>query len=74
MSTPGNDGLVRPNWAEADELMRLYYDTEWGMPVTDERGVFERLCLEGFQAGPGARFLRKEMPSGNFFPVLSPSR
>lgn len=51
MSTPGNDGLVRPNWAEADELMRLYYDTEWGMPVTDERGVFERLCLEGFQAG-----------------------
>ncbi len=31
--------------------MMEYYDTEWGMPVTDERGLFERLCLEGFQSG-----------------------
>ncbi len=31
--------------------MREYYDTEWGMPVRDERGVFERLSLEVFQAG-----------------------
>lgn len=51
MSEPDADGLIRPAWAEADELMRRYYDAEWGMPVTDERGVFERLCLEGFQAG-----------------------
>ena len=31
--------------------MRDYHDTEWGLPVRDERGLFERLCLEGFQAG-----------------------
>jgi len=47
----GDDGLVRPAWAASDPLMREYYDTEWGMPVRDERGVFERLSLEVFQAG-----------------------
>ena len=31
--------------------MRDYHDTEWGLPVRDERGLFERMCLEGFQAG-----------------------
>ena len=46
-----NDGLVRPTWASHDELMRDYYDREWGLPVHDEVGVFERLVLEGFQAG-----------------------
>lgn len=47
----GPDGLARPAWASADELMREYYDTEWGMPVRDEQGLYERICLEGFQAG-----------------------
>lgn len=46
----GDDGLARPPWAAAG-VEREYYDTEWGVPVTDERGVFERLALEGFQAG-----------------------
>lgn len=46
-----DDGLVRPTWASHDELLRSYYDTEWGLPVHDEAGVFERLVLEGFQAG-----------------------
>lgn len=46
-----DDGLVRPSWASHDALLRSYYDTEWGMPVHDEAGVFERLVLEGFQAG-----------------------
>ena len=41
----GDDGRARPPWAAADELLRNYYDTEWGMPVTDERGMFERVCL-----------------------------
>ena len=45
------DGLRRPAWAATDPLRRSYYDTEWGMPVTDERGMFERVSLEGFQAG-----------------------
>ncbi|MFJ6016877.1 DNA-3-methyladenine glycosylase I [Streptomyces sp. NPDC092952] len=56
----GEDGLARPAWASADPLLRDYYDTEWGMPVTDERGVFERVSLEGFQAGLSwATILRK---------------
>jgi hypothetical protein len=32
-------------------MLGAYYDTEWGMPVRDERGLYERICLEGFQAG-----------------------
>ncbi|MDN5686011.1 MAG: DNA-3-methyladenine glycosylase I [Brachybacterium sp.] len=47
----GQDGLARPRWAAADEDLRSYYDTEWGLPVRDEHGVFERLALEGFQSG-----------------------
>lgn len=46
-----DDGLIRPTWASHDELLRNYYDTEWGLPIHDEAGVFERLVLEGFQAG-----------------------
>ena len=45
------DGLVRPTWAASDPLLRDYYDTEWGSPVTSEQGVFERLVLESFQSG-----------------------
>ncbi|MFD5566159.1 DNA-3-methyladenine glycosylase I [Kitasatospora griseola] len=56
----GADGLGRPAWAAVDPLLRDYYDTEWGMPVTDERGVYERVSLEGFQAGLSwATILRK---------------
>ena len=47
----GDDGLARPAWAATDPLLREYYDTEWGMPVRDERGVFERVSLEAFQSG-----------------------
>ncbi|AWB83677.1 DNA-3-methyladenine glycosylase I [Corynebacterium liangguodongii] len=46
-----DDGRARPPWAASDPLLRAYYDTEWGMPVRDERGMFERVCLEGFQVG-----------------------
>ena len=46
----GSDGLSR-TWGTSDPLLRDYYDTEWGMPVRDERGVFERLSLEAFQSG-----------------------
>ncbi|TWS18040.1 DNA-3-methyladenine glycosylase I [Tsukamurella asaccharolytica] len=55
----GEDGLARPAWAAAG-LLREYYDTEWGMPIRDERGLFERIALEGFQAGLSwATVLRK---------------
>lgn len=47
----GDDGLARPAWAATNPLLRDYYDREWGMPVRDERGLYERICLEGFQAG-----------------------
>jgi DNA-3-methyladenine glycosylase I len=38
-------------WETTDELYLVYHDEEWGRPVTDERGLLERLCLEGFQSG-----------------------
>ncbi|WP_066288534.1 DNA-3-methyladenine glycosylase I [Arthrobacter sp. B6] len=56
----GVDGLARPPWASIDPLLRDYYDTEWGLPVRDENGLYERICLEGFQAGLSwATILRK---------------
>lgn len=47
----GADGLPRTPWALGSEMLLHYYDTEWGMPIRDEQGLFERLSLEGFQAG-----------------------
>ena len=38
-------------WTSKDALYNAYHDEEWGRPVTDERGLLERLCLEGFQSG-----------------------
>ena len=56
----GQDGLARPAWASVDPLLREYYDTEWGMLVRDERGMYERISLEAFQAGLSwATILRK---------------
>jgi DNA-3-methyladenine glycosylase I len=51
LTVVSDDGLARPSWAATDPLLRHYYDTEWGMPVRDERGLFERLSLEAFQSG-----------------------
>ena len=60
MTVIGEDGLARPQWAAGDALLREYYDTEWGMPVRDERGLFERISLEAFQSGLSwATILRK---------------
>lgn len=42
---------TRPAWAEANQLLRDYYDAEWGFPVRDTPGVYERMVLEGFQSG-----------------------
>jgi DNA-3-methyladenine glycosylase I len=38
-------------WTSNDPLYDAYHDDEWGRPVLDERGLYERLCLEGFQSG-----------------------
>jgi DNA-3-methyladenine glycosylase I len=43
--------IQRCGWAEADPLMLEYHDREWGVPVHDERRLFEFLVLEGAQAG-----------------------
>ena len=59
----GADGLARPRWAAHDPLLRDYYDTEWGLPVRDERGVFERLSLEAFQAGLSWRTILAKRPA-----------
>jgi DNA-3-methyladenine glycosylase I len=42
---------LRRCWDSADPAYVDYHDREWGRPVTDERGLYERLCLEGFQSG-----------------------
>ena len=69
----GDDGLSRPAWASVDPMLRDYYDTEWGMPVRDERGVFERLSLEAFQSGLSwATILRKRPAFRSAFAEFSP--
>lgn len=59
----GEDGLARPVWAATDPMLREYYDTEWGMPVRDEHGVFERLSLEAFQSGLSWRTILAKRPA-----------
>lgn len=56
----GADGLARPPWAAVDPMLQAYYDTEWGVPVRDEHGLYERITLEAFQSGLSwATILRK---------------
>jgi DNA-3-methyladenine glycosylase I len=47
----GEDGIARCAWCGVDPGYRAYHDDEWGLPVGDDRRLFEKLCLEGFQAG-----------------------
>ena len=47
----GPDGLPRCWWCNSSEEYRAYHDEEWGRPTTDDRRLFEKVCLEGFQAG-----------------------
>jgi DNA-3-methyladenine glycosylase I len=47
----GPDGRRRCWWPGADPLYLAYHDAEWGRPVKDDNRLFEKLCLEGFQAG-----------------------
>jgi DNA-3-methyladenine glycosylase I len=48
---PGPDGKRRCSWAVSTPDYVDYHDREWGFPVADDRRLFEKLCLEGFQAG-----------------------
>lgn len=47
----GADGHARCRWGSDPEIYREYHDTEWGRPVINDDGLFEKLALEGFQAG-----------------------
>jgi DNA-3-methyladenine glycosylase I len=47
----GEDGAARCFWCAGDEGYRTYHDGEWGFPSADDRHLFEKVCLEGFQAG-----------------------
>ena len=48
---PGPDGRARCRWCAAAPEFFAYHDAEWGFPVDDDRRLFEKLCLEGFQSG-----------------------
>lgn len=59
----GPDGLARPPWAATDPLLMEYYDTEWGMPIRDEQGLFERISLEAFQSGLSWAIILRKRPA-----------
>src|SRR5699024_6586963 len=68
-------GVARPEWAIKHPLLQQYFDTEWGRPVYDEQGLFERLSLEGFQAGLSWLTILKKRPAfreafANFAPEV----
>jgi len=67
------DGLARPPWAAVDPMLRDYYDTEWGVPVRDEQGLYERITLEAFQSGLSwATILRKRPAFRDVFAGFDP--
>jgi DNA-3-methyladenine glycosylase I len=45
------DGKARCQWCRASAIYQHYHDQEWGFPVTEDRRLFEKICLEGFQSG-----------------------
>jgi DNA-3-methyladenine glycosylase I len=47
----GPDGVARCWWGASTEEYAAYHDHEWGVPVRDDRGLYEKLCLEAFQSG-----------------------
>jgi DNA-3-methyladenine glycosylase I len=47
----GEDALTRCFWCAGDPLYRDYHDREWGFPIADDQRLFEKIALEGFQAG-----------------------
>jgi DNA-3-methyladenine glycosylase I len=58
----GPDGRARCRWSGAAPEFLDYHDTEWGFPVSDDRQLFEKLCLEGFQSGLSWRTILAKRP------------
>jgi DNA-3-methyladenine glycosylase I len=48
---PGPDGVLRCWWGASSQEYVDYHDREWGVPVHDDRALYEKLCLEAFQSG-----------------------
>jgi DNA-3-methyladenine glycosylase I len=46
-----SDGVTRCGWSGDKDDYRRYHDTEWGRPIADDRTLFQKICLEGFQSG-----------------------
>ncbi|WP_417309706.1 DNA-3-methyladenine glycosylase I [Devosia sp.] len=46
-----SETIIRCGWAGSDPVYQAYHDNEWGLPVTDDNRLYEKLCLEGFQSG-----------------------
>ena len=66
---------TRCAWANGDELLTTYHDREWGVPLHDERGLFEFLILEGAQAGLSwLTILRKREHYRRVFDDFDPER
>ncbi|MEJ7762831.1 MAG: DNA-3-methyladenine glycosylase I [Thermomicrobiales bacterium] len=71
----GDPDLTRCGWAGTDPLYVTYHDTEWGVPCHDDRDLFERLVLEGFQAGLSwLTILRKRAAFRAAFEGFDPAR
>jgi DNA-3-methyladenine glycosylase I len=71
----GGDGTSRCWWPGSDPLYLAYHDTEWGFPVDDDRRLFEKVCLEGFQAGLSwLTILRKRESFRKAFAGFDPER
>lgn len=62
MSATTGAGVRRCPWAGDDAVMRAYHDEEWGVPLHDDRALFEFLCLEGAQAGLSWRTVLNKRP------------
>src|SRR6266702_8364457 len=70
----GADGVARCWWGDSSDLYRSYHDTEWGRPISDDRRLFEKLCLEGFQSGLSwLTILRKRENSRAAFSGFDPT-
>ncbi len=69
------ENTVRCNWVSQHEDYEAYHDDEWGRPVTGDSALFERICLEGFQAGLSwLTILRKRESFRSAFETFEPSR
>ena len=70
-----DDGLVRCPWPKQDPLYVAYHDTEWGVPEYDDRALYEKLVLDGFQAGLSwITILRKRENFRKAFDGFEPER